>query len=545
MQTPRETSTTMPVVLSGSSPRTRAGRMSIIERTMQFSLPVGDGACILFKRFHSPQEHLRTLSANLEELGLLQATIGPSDERHLQDVLKRVNNNIIAMSSKFERDPPKLWIPMSFGAIFPSVYGGLDYLHQKASSHQDRMSPPGATLFDATDMMPWDDACNRRATAYASFKRIFPVINEHIHSFIRDARPVEVSVGDRINRMCITEIDVIAAARPKLGIALLNCLFEAMALSCIDRGQNPGFASRYVPRMGSSTGPRPVFDEPSRTIALRSSMGSSDTIAGHACFLFIVLTQLNEDEYTRYCTRIGLPSILNTPGRRAVFDRATISDFSVSHQLVFRPVDRMLDPHALVGGDPPVVVVPVAVTRPIPCPPFTPPAAPPRQFEYHRRTYTTPVLSPGERMSPAPPAVQRTRPSATKKTSKYWAMVAQRRYDELMDIALDSDRGSSSSSPVKSPSSISYTWTGPAVHARTRDIPLPIPRSDVPSHAPAAQDGAAHPTRIHGGNGVFTLHVGGKTLSIIPDHEERDTPGDASDECDTDSDSDTERPSAQ
>lgn len=283
-------------------------------RSLFFRLPVGDNVTILTDSHRVHPRVLRAIKASLDDLSNSEKSIAADGGAAVVNCLQDLGTVIdIYLKAPRVDEPGTLTIPPGLAGVFRGTYSYID----TTWSMIDRVTPP---KWEGERLRNVATAASSISTSAYYFMRALRCTSSAIHAFIRDKRESCVTISYREKLYTdLSTIDILAAIDPHSAFDLMNAMFEAMSYTCIDESQDPGFSSRMIPAGETFNTPRGIYGRGIHALALQAVPGASNTFVGHACFLFIVLTQLDEIEYGQYCRRMGLPDDLIIPKRRYGF----------------------------------------------------------------------------------------------------------------------------------------------------------------------------------------------------------------------------------
>lgn len=283
-------------------------------RAMLFRLPVGDNVVVLIDSHRVRPHVLRNIRTSLEGLSDFEKSISAGGGIAIVNCLRDLGMMIdIYLEAPRVDEPGTLTIPLGLAGVFRGTYGHID-------TTWAMLDRAGSPRWAGEKFRTIAAASNCTSTAASYFMRSLQCTSSAIHAFIRDKREscVTISYQEKPGTDLST-IDILAAIDPKRAFDVMNAMFEVMSYTCIDESQDPGFSSRMIPAGETFNTPRAIYGRGIHALALQAVAGASNTFVGHACFLFIVLTQLDEIEYGQYCRRMGLPDDLVVPRRRYSF----------------------------------------------------------------------------------------------------------------------------------------------------------------------------------------------------------------------------------
>lgn len=386
--------------------------MTTDNRALVFRLPVGDKVKVLVDSHATTPGVLRRIRNYLEELSTAEKNApanGGDVARCFEFLGYELKNYLRHLADPLE-EPGTLTIPIGLAGVFQGAY--IDIAMWSMRNRPGLMNPRWHGEVHRTAI----SAENCIATSSSYYMRSLQCTSSCVHAFIRDKRQSSVTISyDEKDYIDLSEIDILAAINPKRAFALMNALFEVMSYTCFDETQTPGFSSRMIPAGETFNTPRGIYGRGIHALALQAVAGVSNTLVGHACFLFVVLTQLDEIEYAQYCRRMGLPDDLVVPGRRYSF--------------------IVTDPQ-LIGG---TIMVPAGAA-----------GSPGSLTQYLMAPMTPEKLGERKRSfddshpAPSPPLAPRTSRYGApkpKKDSAHWDSVARAKHAELMSVVEKAEAG--------------------------------------------------------------------------------------------------------
>lgn len=378
-------------------------------RAMLYRIPVGENVLALVDAHAFHPVLLRSTRDYFDDLSEAEKSSTAGGGNIVHNHFKSLGGNIDCLLATEPVDPPgTLTIPLGLAAVFSSTYA---YIDKMWPLHHERglRNPRNAGETRRTHL----SAMNHVGTSASYFMRAIQCTSSTVHAFIRDKRESSVTISYKEKPYTdLSEIDILAAIDPKRAFAIMNVLFEIMSYTCFDERQDAGFSSRMIPAGETFNTPKAIYGRGIHALTLQAVAGASNTVVGHACFLFIVLTQLDEIEYGQYCKRMGLPNDLIVPGRRYSFqvtDPCTVGG-------------TMMVPSGSISS-------PSTITQYI-MSPMTPERDTERKRSFDEsHSSMSPPLAPKTSKSTRP-----AEPTKWKKDDAHWDRVARAKHTELMSV---------------------------------------------------------------------------------------------------------------
>jgi len=354
--------------------------LSVPERVKTYNVPLGKNVKLTHFHHHHSGHALRSLRKLFESLFKDEATSGADESYMITTAAAAVGHRLSLMAKAVSPDTAGVLIlPVALAVVFDEVYTST--VLAELQTYEGNTYPIWCIGMRDT-RRPIEEVCKLQANAALYFRDALAEVSRAVHEFIRGTQRTTTTVTFKGEISRINEVDILAAVLPKFAFSMMNILLEMISYSCVDIHQEAGFATHPSSTPAGGDYPRVrrtgAFFKGSASLTTQGVAGASNTVIGHACLLFVVLTQLDENEYMRYCNRMGIPDAENIRGRRYGFELVVSKRMNPLRMYPFPPDVPAGTPITLTGKPilpmPKTPVIPRSAESPSPIP--EPPGAP-------------------------------------------------------------------------------------------------------------------------------------------------------------------------